>query len=37
MTASPAHTIELSVDTAKNTVTQLVIRTVNYTLTMTPA
>ena len=31
------HTIELSVDTAKNTVTQLVLRTANYTLTMTPA
>ena len=27
----------LSVDTAKSVVTQLVIRTANYTLTMTPA
>ena len=31
------YTAELSVDTAKNTVTQIVIRTANYTLTMTPA
>lgn len=31
------HTIELSVDTAKSAVTQIVIRTANYTLTMTPA
>ena len=31
------YTAELSVDTAKNVVTQLVIHTENYTLTMTPA
>lgn len=31
------YTAELSVDTAKSVVTQLVIRTVNYNLTMTPA
>ena len=31
------YTAELSVDTAKNTVTQLILRTANYTLTMTPA
>lgn len=31
------HTIELSVDTAKSAVTQIVIRTANYTLTMMPA
>ncbi|HAT78098.1 MAG TPA: hypothetical protein DCS10_01645, partial [Oscillibacter sp.] len=31
------YTVELSVDTAKNTVTQLILRTANYTLTMTPA
>ena len=30
------YTAELSVDTAKNTVTQLILRTANYTLTMTP-
>lgn len=31
------YTAELSVDTAKSIVTQIVIRTANYTLTMTPA
>ena len=31
------YTDELSVDTAKSAVTQIVIRTANYTLTMTPA
>ena len=31
------YTAELSVDTAKSAVTQIVIRTANYTLTMTPA
>ena len=31
------YTAELSVDTAKSVVTQIVIRTANYTLTMTPA
>ena len=31
------YTAKLSVDTAKSVVTQLVIRTANYTLTMTPA
>ena len=30
------YTAELSVDTAKSAVTQIVIRTANYTLTMTP-
>ena len=31
------YTAELSIDTAKSIVTQIVIRTANYTLTMTPA
>ena len=31
------YTAELSVDTAKSAVTQLILRTANYTLTMTPA
>ena len=35
--AFTGYTAELSVDTAKNVVTQIVIRTTNYTLTMTPA
>lgn len=35
--AFTGYTAELSVDTAKSVVTQLVIRTANYTLTMTPA
>ena len=35
--AFTGYTAELSVDTAKNTVTQLILRTANYTLTMTPA
>ena len=34
--AFTGYTAELSVDTAKSVVTQLVIRTANYTLTMTP-
>ena len=36
-TASPATPPSVSVDTAKSAVTQIVIRTANYTLTMTPA
>ncbi len=35
--AFTGYTAELSVDTAKSAVTQIVIRTANYTLTMTPA
>ena len=35
--AFTGYTAELSVDMAKNTVTQLILRTANYTLTMTPA
>lgn len=35
--AFTGYSAELSVDTAKNTVTQLILRTANYTLTMTPA
>ena len=35
--AFTGYTAELSVDTAKSVVTQIVIRTANYTLTMTPA
>lgn len=35
--AFTGYTAELSVDTAKSSVTQIVIRTANYTLTMTPA
>ena len=36
-TTATGYTAELSVDTAKSVVTQIVIRTANYTLTMTPA
>ncbi len=35
--AFTGYTAELSVDTAKSAVTQLILRTANYTLTMTPA
>ena len=35
-TTATGYTAELSVDTAKSAVTQIVIRTANYTLTMTP-
>ena len=31
------YTAELSIDTVKSIVTQIVIRTANHTLTMTPA